>query len=371
MAISKRPRVLLLIPHLGGGGAERVIAHLANGLSPDKYDLHLGLITDSNPGPFELPHSVTVHCLAAARVRSSALRLLSLIHSLHPQLILSGMFHLNFLVLLLRPFLPRKTHVLIRQNGTVSSALAFGDTPAYTRTLYRLLYRHADRIICQASSMAKDLARTLSIPEEQITVVPNPIDIDAVRAAAGPVNKSFPAKCPHLLAIGRLSPVKGFDLLLDAMALVKPIYPGVRLTIVGSGPQETFLKTMCACLGLTNSVRFPGEVSRPASYFADASLFVLSSRHEGMPNALLEAAAAGLPLVAVPASGGIIDLLQNQEGTWLASDGTSAALAESLLAALQVLEPGKRFRHNFIEPFRIENSIHAYEELIDATLAPV
>lgn len=368
MAISQRPRVLLLIPHLGGGGAERVMAHLANDLSPDKYDLHLGLITDSDADPGELPPWVTVHCLAASRVRSSAPRLLSLIRRLRPQLILSGMFHLSFLIVLLRPFLPRQTRILIRQNGTVSSALTFGDTPAYTRTLYKLLYPHADRIICQASSMAQDLARTLLISEKQITVVPNPLDIDAVRAAAGRVNKSRPASSPHLLAVGRLSPVKGFDLLLDALAIVKTSYPGVRLSIVGSGSQEAFLKAMCACLGLTRSVRFLGEVSQPASYFADASLFVLSSRHEGMPNALLEAAAAGLPLVAVPASGGVVDLLEKQNGAWLASEVSSAALAESLLTALQVLKPGERFAHSFIEPFRIENSIHAYEELIDATL---
>jgi glycosyltransferase involved in cell wall biosynthesis len=368
MAILNRPRVLLLIPHLGGGGAERVMSYLANGLSPDKYDLHLGIITDSDPGPFKLSPCVTVHCLAASRVRSSSLRLLSLLRRLQPQLILSGMFHLNFLILLLRPFLPRETRVLIRQNGTVSSALAFGDTPTCTRILYKFLYPHADQIICQSSSMAEDLARALSIPEEQITVVPNPVDIEAIRATARPGQKSGPASSPHLLAIGRLSPVKGFDLLLDALAIVKSGYPGARLSIIGSGPQEAFLRAMCACLGLASSVRFLGEVSQPANYFADASLFVLSSRHEGMPNALLEAAAAGLPLVAVPASGGVVDLLHKQKGAWLAASVSSAALAESLLAALQVLEPGKRFVHHFIEPFRLENSILAYEELIDATL---
>jgi glycosyltransferase involved in cell wall biosynthesis len=217
--------------------------------------------------------------------------------------------------------------------------------------------------------MAKDLARTLSISEERITVIPNPIDIEAVREATGRIVEAGLASNPHLLAIGRLSPVKGFDLLLDALARVKSSYPGAHLTVAGSGSQEPFLKAMCARLGLASSVRFLGEVSQPAKLFADASLFVLSSRHEGMPNALLEAAAAGLPLVAVPASGGVVDLLHNQKGAWLAKDISSAALAESLLKALHSLKPGERFTHNFIEPFRIETSMHAYEELIDATLA--
>jgi glycosyltransferase involved in cell wall biosynthesis len=95
---------------------------------------------------------------------------------------------------------------------------------------------------------------------------------------------------------------------------------------------------------------------------------VLSSRHEGMPNALLEAAAAGLPIVALPASGGVADLLRDQPGTWLAREVSSTALAASLLEALADLRPGQRFTHEFIEPFRKDRAIHAYEDLIEATV---
>ena len=94
-------------------------------------------------------------------MRAGAFRLLRLVRSLKPDLILSGMAHLNFLVLLLRPFFPRGTRVLVRQNGTISTTLAFGGVPWYTRLLYRLLYRRADGVICQTQSMAEDLAREL------------------------------------------------------------------------------------------------------------------------------------------------------------------------------------------------------------------
>jgi len=87
-----------------------------------------------------------------------------------------------------------------------------------------------------------------------------------------------------------------------------------------------------------------------------------------MPNALLEAAAGALPIVALPASGGVVELLRGQPGVWLAPEVSAEALAASLLAALGSLQPGERFAHAFVEEFRIGRAIKAYEELIDRTL---
>jgi len=360
--------VLLLIPHLGGGGAERVLELLARGLNPEKYELHLGLVTQScidatNPLSF-----VCVHCLGAPRVRGGALRLLTLVRRLKPDLILSGMFHLNFLVLLLRPLFPRKTCVLVRQNGTVSSALAFAAQPSKTRVLYRLLYRNANKVICQTQSMAEDLSAELGLRETRITVLPNPVDLEEIRNFTATVSDLPHIHGPHLLAVGRLSREKGFDLLLQAMSTVRRLHPDIRLSIAGAGPEETALKVECHALGLDSAVSFIGQIARPWTLFPNATLFVLSSRHEGMPNALLEAAAGGLPIVALPASGGVVELLCGQPGVWLAPEISVDALAVSLLAALQSLRPGERFSHAFVEEFSMSRAIKAYEQLIDQTL---
>ena len=343
-------------------------ALLARGLSLEKYDLHLGLVTQTDAGVEHLPPRIGIHALGAQRVRAGAFRLLKLVWRLKPDLILSGMAHLNFLVLLLRPFFPPGTCVLVRQNGTVSALLAFQKKPGFTRLLYRRLYPRADRVICQSAAMAKDLARELEIAEARLVVLPNPVDVNKIRETTSADTDIWTGSGPHLLAVGRLSLEKGFDLLLRALVTVRERFPCADLTIAGAGQEERALKAQCRELGLEAAVRFAGYVERPSAYFPGTTAFVLSSRHEGLPNALLEAVAGGLPIVALPASEGVVELLRGQPGVWLAKEISSAALADCLLTALKVLRPGERFEHGFIEEFRIDRAIQAYEDLIDETL---
>jgi glycosyltransferase involved in cell wall biosynthesis len=368
-SITQRSRILLLVPHLGGGGAEQVIALLARGLSREKYEVHLGLITQGDAARETVPSWVQVHALGAPRVRAGAFKLLQLVRRLKPDLILSGMFHLNFLVLMLRPLFPPGTRVVARQNGTLSAALAFGGLPFYTRLLYRRLYRRADCVICQTPAMAKDLAAGLAIEEHRLAVLPNPVDVDAIRSAIAKSPSLWTGFGPHLLAVGRLSREKGFDLLLQALVKVREQVPDADLAIIGTGREEAALRAESRDLGLEAVVHFAGRLDRPSAYFPCASAFVLSSRHEGLPNALLEAAAGGVPIVALPASEGVAELVRGQAGAWLATEVSADALANSLLQALMALSPGQRFAHSFIDPFRMDRAIHAYEDLIDAVLS--
>ncbi len=378
--MAERLRVLLLIPHLGGGGAEQVTALLARGLSREKYELYLGLMTQAGSAGAAFP-GITVHGLGASRVRAGAFGLLRLVWRLRPGVILSNMAHLNFLVLLLRPFFPRGTRVLVRQNGTVSATLTFGGLPAYTGLLYRLLYRHADGVICPSRAMAKDLMRELGIDPKSIAVLPNPVDMEGIRAAQDAPNR-WAGSGPHLLAVGRLSAEKGFDLLLEALAAIRARFPHADLIVAGEGPKRKALEEQRQRLGLETAVWFAGQVQSPFQFYPGASLFVLSSRHEGLPNALLEAFTAGLPVAALPASGGVVDLLRGCSGGWLARESSVPALARTLMEALDHLRPGQRFVRRFggdsdgtasrglpgdcRGQFDFARAIEAYEAQIDA-----
>jgi glycosyltransferase involved in cell wall biosynthesis len=277
------------------------------------------------------------------------------------------MFHLNFLVLLLRPFLLFPVRILIRQNGTASAALA--GLPRYNRLLYRMLYPRADCVVCQSAAMARDLRDSFAVPDSHLSILPNPIDVDALRSATPAPPEVWPETGPHLLAVGRLSHEKGFDILLHAFAIVRQRFPSADLLVAGAGSEQAELTILCHKLSLESAVRFLGHVADPAAYFSAATLFVLPSRHEGLPNALLEAAATGLPIVSTPASNGLVELIRQQPGVWLAPAPTAESLADALNAALATLKPGQRFQHPFVAPFCLSSAIPAWEALFDRLLA--
>ncbi len=367
MPSNRRAKILLLIPHLGGGGAEHVIASLARNLNPSRYEVHVGLVTQSTHPPPILPRSVMLHILGAQRVRYGAWSLLRLVWILRPVLILTGMAHLNLLVLLLRPLFPPRTRLCVRQNGALSPTLAALGHPLLARRLYSTAYGRADRVVCQTSSMASELQTQLCLANTKLVVLPNPLDLDAIRIAAF---ESSPTSPPghRLLAVARLASEKGIDLLLQAFAAIRSQFSNAELEILGSGSLQMALEDQRDTLRLGKCVRFHGNVASPPVHFPGISAFVLSSRHEGLPNALLEAAAAGLPIIALPASAGLVTLLSEQRGVWLAKEISATALENSLRDALTSLKPGQRFAHKWIEAFDLKSAIPAYEEMIEAVL---
>jgi glycosyltransferase involved in cell wall biosynthesis len=358
-----RTRVLLLIPHLDGGGAAQVTRLLAERLSPDRFEVHLGVMTGARPTVSSLSAHVAAHFSGARRVRNSLPAIWRLVRRIRPDAILSGMAHLNFAVLMLRPLLPRATRVLVRQNGEPGKLDAGWMTPA----LYRLLYPRADAVICQTQAMADAVARATRTAAN-LHVLPNPVDVRAGSARAGE-SSLWRGPGPHLLAVGRLSPEKGYDLLLSAVTSLRSKFPHADLTILGSGREEARLRAQARKLKLENSVFFAGHVSDPESWFPGATLFVLSSLREGMPNALLEAAAAGMPIVGTPASGGLRDQLSGKPGVWVADQVSAPALQRAIVCALNALEPGQRFPHHWIEEFQAGRAVPRFEALIDSVLA--
>lgn len=355
--MSEQIRVLLLIPRWNAGGAARVSGNLARGLSQWGHDVHLALVTGHPSGEI-CGAGFATHCLGCSRVRWSGPHLIHLVRKLRPHVILSNMAHLNQLVLALRPALPRGTRIVVRHDGGIHPERL----SHVRRWAFRSLHNTAGALICQSEQMKAELASELG-RSDRLHVLPNPVEIKAIRAQEQEASP-WRGTGPNLLAFGRLVRQKGFDLLLQAFGDVSTRFPRAQLAILGNGPERDTLMSLAHQLGLAPRVHFPGEVPDPRTWFPHASAFILSSREDAMPNALLEAAAAGLPIIATPAHGGVPALLQHQPGAWLASEVSASALAVTILKALSALAPDERFPHAWLEPFAWNSAIARYDRLI-------
>lgn len=137
----------------------------------------------------------------------------------------------------------------------------------------------------------------------------------------------------NVIFSGALEKRKGLDVFLMAWGEILKVFPESRLTIIGKGQEEAGLKGLAKELGLEDTVFFLGAVENVPSYLRDADLFVLPSYQEGMPNALLEAMACGLPVVATRI-GGVVDVVKDGENGLLVEPGDHVSLAEAVLRIL-------------------------------------
>lgn len=312
-----RTRVLVTLTDLHGGGAQRVMLLLLRELERSAFEPHLAVVRNDGPLREELPADVPLHDLGARRVAAAAAPLVALARRLHPDVLLSTIFHMNQLALLARPLLPRGTRIVIREAITPSLSFANSPRGRLSGLLLRLLYPTADRVVCQCRFMADDLARHFGVPPARITTIYNPIDRTRIAARAKSGGSPFAGSGPgpHVVAIGRLHYQKGFDELLRAFRGLLALEPDARLWILGEDPDaerrtRKDLEALAAQLGVAERVRLPGFVDNPYRYLEHADLFVLSSRYEGLPNVLLEALSLGCPVLALDRPGGTREIME-------------------------------------------------------------
>ncbi|MBL8997544.1 MAG: glycosyltransferase [Gemmatimonadetes bacterium] len=190
--------------------------------------------------------------------------------------------------------------------------------------------RAADAVIAVSAPLARSL-RGVGVPEERLHLLPNAVTRREQRATRAEARAALALPddgTPTLGWVGRLVPVKGADVFLESLAGL----PGAwRATLVGDGPERTALEAQATRLGIAERVRFAGAVPDAARFLVGLDAFVLSSRSEGTPIALLEAMQAGVPSVAT-AVGGVPDLLG--DAGWLVPPESPAELRAAIAAML-------------------------------------
>jgi len=238
----------------------------------------------------------------------------------------------------------RKIPVVYTKHGQVRTpdrrGIASSQAGPFTRLVNRVATRVlADRVIAVSDRVRKELEDS-GIQPSMITVIPNGIDLSPYRQKAKRTSKAKAAdadaqgKRSFLIGtVARLSPEKGIDTLLDAAKIVVTSYPSARFVIAGTGPLERELAQKVRDLRLENCVRMVGFVDNVPGLFSGLDLYVLPSDTEGIPLALLEAMAAGLPVVATRV-GGVPEVVVDGVTGFLVPPRQPKALAQAIVRLL-------------------------------------
>ncbi|HRH04440.1 MAG TPA: glycosyltransferase [Burkholderiaceae bacterium] len=333
-------RIAIYLPSLSGGGAERVMVTLANTFVKLGFKVDLILAMAEGPYLTEVSHEVQIIALNSRRSWYLLPALAVYLRKKKPIVILAAMGHANVLSVLAKSLARVATRVIISERNTFSISYTQSASMKIRILLPRLMawtYPIADGVIAVSSGVAEDLARSIKLPRSVIDVVYNPVVTDSLveKSLMMPNHAWFsPNQPPVIVGMGRLTKQKDFPTLLRAFALLRQ-RKDVRLIILGQGNLRSELQELIKNLDLQDVVDLPGFVENPFAILKHASLFVLSSAWEGLPNALIQAMACGTPVVSTNCPSGPSEILQGGKWGRLVPVGNVDAMAEAMAATLE------------------------------------
>lgn len=330
-------RIALFTVSLEVGGAERVFVTLANGFAEHGHSVQVVLMKPEGALRKELSPTVRIVDLRTYRIWRTVLPLARYLRRERPDAMLSTLSQPNLIAILAKRLARVPTRVVVREANTPTrefgGAIKFKDriVPA----LIARVYRDADAIVAVSRGVQADLIRLTRLPETRVPCIYNPVitqELLQKREAVVEHPWFTEGAPPVVLAVGRLTALKDFPTLLRAFA---QLHAPARLLILGEGEQRAGLEQLAQQLGIAERVQLPGYEPNPFRYMRRASVFVLSSRCEGLPNALIQAMACGCPVVATDCPSGPREILADGKYGALVPVGDVDALADAILQGLQ------------------------------------
>ena len=323
--------IAFCITELDRGGAERALSQLVLGLNREEWSPQVyclgprGYFADVIEAG-----GVTVECFDASSTMSLPrvlLRLTLALRRFRPSVLQTFLFHANVL--------GRVAGRLARVPRIVSGIRVAERRSRWYGRVDRWTNWLVDHNVCVSQGVVDFAVTETGLSRRKLSVIPNGVEYETFASATPADLTQFgvPVGSPVCITVGRLEQQKGIDVLLDAASLVKADHSDCHFLIVGDGRDRVALEARSVKLGLAATTHFTGLRADVPNLLAAATVFVLPSRWEGMANALLEAMASGLPVVATAVEGSS-DLVKSGETGLLVPAGTSVELASAICRVL-------------------------------------
>lgn len=327
--VFKKMNIVIFTMSLDKGGAERVITNLCNQYLIAEHKVTIITCLKSTP-QYSLNEQIRHLCidrLPAEKKQSKITRfvrrrrgLKRLLDSLSVDIMLNILPEPSFLALSLRHYYDFPMLVSVRSDP----AMEYGFLPYYL--MMSILYPKADGLIMQTEEAKRYFPQAI---QKKSVIIPNPINMEAVRKPFTGERKK------EIVAVGRLVKEKNYPLLIRTYQKVSRQFPEYKLLIYGEGELRKELEELIENLELKDKVMLVGQKDDIFEQIYESSLFVMTSSHEGMPNALMEAMALGLPVIATDCPcGGPRFLIQNQKNGILIESNNEIALEKAMVEIL-------------------------------------
>jgi glycosyltransferase involved in cell wall biosynthesis len=326
----------LYVSSMRGGGAERVMLQIAAWMADRGAHVDLVLLQKEGPYLSRVPEAVRIVDLAARRAMTGIPGLVAYLRRERPAALLSTLIINNVIAAWAGRASGGSSRIVLREGTALSEVIRrqHSRLERHAGHLARLSYPLADAIVGVSDGVSRDIARVVPAVAERTHTIYNPAVSEELLHRAVSHPRRTRASTPNILACGRLVAEKGFETLLRAFARIRRQLTA-RLIILGEGEQRGALESLSRELRVSRDVDFPGWVQDPFGYMLEADVFVLSSMWEGLPNVLIEALAAGCPVVSTDCPHGPAEILMDGRYGTLVPVGDVHALATGIMAELE------------------------------------
>lgn len=364
----RRPRFLTVIPDLGIGGAERVVANLLCAMQPDLFDYHLVTLT-LYEDQYRVPDHVSWKILNSPRVETAGIALAQHIRAVKPDIICSHIVSMNICTAMSCAISRSHARLVLVEHHVATQAIVSDTSTNGTGVLHKILvpamrwaYARADTIVGVSSAVLEETLRVTGVEASKGVVIPNPVvfaDLeDRSAELAGHPWLDDPSY-EVVLGVGRLIPFKNFSLLIDAFARIAPQRPRARMIIYGEGHLRPALEAQIKQLGLETRAQLVGLKPNPYSAMRRAAVVAVTSYTEGLSTVLIEAMACGTPVVAT-------DFASARETlpSWAHPPValTPDAVAEAIIRVLSLPRETEQFKR-FAASFSVAPVARRYEQV--------
>ena len=336
---SQTPKILLCSGSLEGGGSERQLWQLACGLEPSQLEPQVYLLNREGVYLDKLPERIPVYDYWSEEKRTKFWpteihrrqvgHLEDVVRRERIDILYDRTFHMTLVTApaCRRAGIPRIS--VIVSPPSQDFAQSNENFAFFKRRALKRAYADPYALtLAVTEEVASDAEKYLHLPSGKILVLPNPVDLEAVRAAASKPCLDLPASDVFsCVVVGRMTKEKGQRLAIEAFANLVRNSPSLeaRLELLGDGPDRPALEKLVAELGLVEHVRFHGFVENPYPWVSRADALILPSEYEGLPNVVLEAMTLETAVVATPCSNSLSRILTGASHEF----GTTGVLLES------------------------------------------